>query len=133
MADDLEEDYYGFDETVLPDGVYRFRLRRPTARPTPTATRWWPSEMSEPVVVDHTPPRLRACAARRTPPVQVEVEDALEPAARGDGVVDGGEWRPADAGGRPARRPARDAAPGRAPGRRAAGAAAGRPTPLQRA
>ncbi len=58
VAEDLEDDHYSFDETVLPDGIYRFRLRVNDGEANTDGGRLEAEETSEPVVVDNTPPRL---------------------------------------------------------------------------
>jgi hypothetical protein len=93
VEETLEASHYSFDSTVLPDGVYRFRLevrdRHPGAPDGLTDVR-----VTEPVIVDHTPPRLLS-ARRGGSTVVVEVEDALSPLREARYSVDGGEWHPA--------------------------------------
>lgn len=58
MASDLTQDYYSFDATALPDGVYRFRLKasdHPSNEPESALTA---ERVSDPVVIDHAPPAL---------------------------------------------------------------------------
>lgn len=94
MEQDLSEAYYGFDSTVLADGIYRFRLRVDDGRANPgeeaTAER-----VSPPVVVDHSPPDLVE-VRRGTDALEVIVEDALGPLREASVSWDGAEWVPAD-------------------------------------
>ncbi|MGH9362321.1 MAG: hypothetical protein ACRD2T_10435, partial [Thermoanaerobaculia bacterium] len=94
VAAELEEDWYSFDATVLPDGVYRFRLiasDRPSNEPDEAKTA---ERLSEPVVVDHTGPRLGEVT--RSGSLRVVVADELSPLREAVWSVDAGEWRPAE-------------------------------------
>jgi hypothetical protein len=110
MADDLTDGYYSFDETALPDGVYRFRLQasdapRDRANPeqpegaAPSAAAHDTPELtdvriSEPVVVDHTPPRL-VSVHREGDVLHVEVEDAWNPLREASYSLAGAPWQAA--------------------------------------
>jgi hypothetical protein len=93
MADELDDSWYSFDETALPDGLYRFRLRA-SDRKQNTEAPLEAEQVSEPVLVDDAPPRLVSVAwdGKR---VRVTVEDDLNPLRTAEVSVDGGEWRPA--------------------------------------
>jgi hypothetical protein len=96
VAENLRESYYSFDATVLPDGVHRFRLRA-SDRPGNTAdTTLEAEEISPPVVIDHSAPRLVA-ATRDGSRIEAEVEDALSPIRRAEISIDAGEWGPVTA------------------------------------
>ena len=99
LADDLKEDFFGFDATVLPDGRYRFRLTasdrrgnspRGRARPRSRRASRWSS-------ITRRRSARRAVEARDGV-WRVEVTDRLESAARGDAVD---RRRGVAAGGRP--------------------------------
>jgi hypothetical protein len=94
VTEDLEENHYGFDETALPDGVYRFRLRASDAEANADGGSLESEDTSEPVVVDSTPPKLVAVRAAGSQ-LRVELEDALSPMREAVASVDGAEWRPA--------------------------------------
>jgi hypothetical protein len=96
VVEDLEDEYYSFDATVLPDGVYRFRLRASDADDNAGDGRTG-ERVSEPVVVDHTPPR-RGAVRHQGGMLRVEVEDALSPLREAVVSLDAGEWRPVAAG-----------------------------------
>jgi hypothetical protein len=91
MADELEEDHYSFDATVLPDGLYRFRLQVSDERSNRGGGALVAERTSEPVVVDHGLPRL-AEVRRAGDAIEVEVEDAWNPLRRAEVSLDGGEW-----------------------------------------
>jgi hypothetical protein len=94
MTKDVDEDHYGFDETALPDGIYRFRLLASDAKANADGGSLETEEISEPVVIDSAPPRL-AAIHRDGARLRVELEDALSPMREAVVSVDGGEWRPA--------------------------------------
>jgi hypothetical protein len=93
IADDLDDEHYGFDATVLPDGRYRFRLRASDGRGNAEGDALVAEQESEPVVVDHAPPRL-VSAARAGRGARVRVYDAWNPLREASLSIDGGEWRP---------------------------------------
>ncbi len=93
MAKDLDDTWYSFDETALPDGLYRFRLRA-SDRKQNADTPLEAEQVTEPVLVDDGPPRLVAVAWEGDR-VRVTVEDDLNPLRTAEVSVDGGGWRPA--------------------------------------
>jgi hypothetical protein len=98
-VEDLTDSHYVFDATVLPDGVYRFRLEASDRRDNPPGEDLTAERVSEPVVVDHAAPRLVAVEAAGTTRLRVVVEDALNPLVRARRSTDAGDWedvRPED-------------------------------------
>jgi hypothetical protein len=96
MAEDLAEDHYSFDATVLPDGVYRFRLTASDRQANDPASALAAEQVSDPVVIDHTPPTL-AGTERRQSELRAIVADLLSPVREAVYSVDAGEWKPARA------------------------------------
>ena len=94
MAQDLTDSYYSFDETALPDGVYRFRLLVTDGKDEKPAEGLTDARISEPVVVDHTPPRLVA-VHREGDHLVAEVEDAWNPLREASASIGAGAWQPA--------------------------------------
>ncbi len=94
MTQDLDEDHYGFDETALPDGTYRFRLRASDAEANADGGSLEGEETSEPVVIDSTPPKLLGIR-RAGAKLRVDLDDALSPMREAVVSVDGAEWQPA--------------------------------------
>jgi len=93
MAEDLAEDYYSFDALSLPDGIYRFRLRasdRPSNDPENVLVA---EQVSDPVVVDHTPPAL-VKEEKDKGGVRVTVRDAASPLREALYSVNAEEWKP---------------------------------------
>ena len=94
MVDDLDEEHYSFDATVLPDGVYRFQLRVSDRSPLQADKALHEEEISEPVLIDHTPPVLTG-VTKQGERWQVEIEDDLSPLREAVFSVDAGDWQPA--------------------------------------
>lgn len=96
VAEELTDDHYGFDSTALPDGVYRFRLVASDEAANAPGEGLVEEQISEPVVIDHSPPTLVE-ASRRGGVVRVVIEDGDNPLRSAELSVDAGEWRPATA------------------------------------
>ena len=93
VADEIDKDHYGFDATALPDGLYRFRLRAADRQPDGLEEALVASEVSEPVLIDHTPPELVE-VARRDGGLRIELADAWSPVRSAELSADGGAWQP---------------------------------------
>jgi hypothetical protein len=96
MAHDLDDDHFSFDATVLPDGVYRFRLTasdRPDNGPGEALAT---ERVSEPVVFDQTPPSLVA-VERDGGTLRAVVADSWSPLREAEWSADAGEWQPVEA------------------------------------
>jgi hypothetical protein len=96
VAKDLEDDHYNFDATVLPDGVYRFRLLASDEEQNASGDGLVSDRISEPVVIDHSPPELVE-ASRAGETVRVVVSDSHNPLRSAEVSVDAGAWSPAAA------------------------------------
>jgi hypothetical protein len=93
IAHGVDEDHYGFDASVLPDGRYRFRLTASDRPANDAAEALSAVEVSEAVTVDHTAPLLR-WARREGHGARLSVYDAGSPLRQAEISIDGGEWRP---------------------------------------
>lgn len=96
VADELEDDWYSFDATVLPDGVYRFRLRASDGSANDPESTLMVERISDPVVVDHAPPELGE-ARRDGERLRVTVRDAASPLREAVYSIDAREWKPVKA------------------------------------
>lgn len=96
VADELEEDWYSFDATVLPDGVYRFRLRASDGLANDPESALVVERISDPVVVDHAPPQLGE-ARRDGDRLRVTVRDVASPLREAVFSIDAREWKPVKA------------------------------------
>ena len=93
MADELQDDWYSFDATVLPDGVYRFRLRASDRPANDPESSLMVDRISDPVVMDHAPPELGE-ARRDGERLRVTVRDAASPLREAVYSIDAKEWKP---------------------------------------
>lgn len=93
VAADVNDDHYGFDATVLPDGRYRFRLSASDREGNSGDEALTAQQESEPVVVDHSPPE-RGRVEQRDGAWRVEVSDRFNPLREAMLSIDAGEWRP---------------------------------------
>ena len=94
VVDDLEDDHYSFDALSLPDGIYRFRLRasdRPSNDPEAALVA---EQVSDPVVIDHTPPALVKTEKDKDGTLRVTVRDAASPLREALYSVNAEDWKP---------------------------------------
>jgi hypothetical protein len=96
VAKELADDYYAFDATALPDGLYRFRLTASDRKSNVPADALEASQVSEPVLVDHSPPTVGR-VTRQGDELRVPVGDAWSPLRSAEVSVDAGDWQPAAA------------------------------------
>jgi hypothetical protein len=94
VVEDLDEDRYNFDATVLPDGIYRFRLVASDRKSNDLGEEKTAEQVSEPVVIDQTPPVLLAAEVGEDHLLQVKVKDALSPIREVVASLDAGDWKP---------------------------------------
>ncbi|MCY3929684.1 MAG: hypothetical protein OXG81_15570 [Acidobacteria bacterium] len=94
VADDLKATFFSFDATVLPDGLYRFRVEASDRLDNTVGEALEAERVSAAVVVDHSPARLVE-ASRDGGRVSAVVEDAWSPLREALVSVDAGEWRAA--------------------------------------
>jgi hypothetical protein len=97
MVDDFEEDHYSFDALSLPDGTYRFRLRVSDRKANDPASALTAERVSEPVVIDHTPPALVKVERGKDGALRATVSDAASPLREAVYSVNTAEWQPAQA------------------------------------
>ncbi len=101
VVDDYDEDHYSFDALSLPDGTYRFRLRASDKKANDPAGALEAERVSDPVVVDHTPPALVKVEKAKDgkdkdgTTLRVTVRDAASPLRDAVYSVNAEEWKPA--------------------------------------
>jgi hypothetical protein len=93
VADELEDTYYAFDATALPDGVYRFRLRASDRSSNDPGSALTAERVSDPVVVDNTTP-VMVKVDRSGGKVRATVRDSANPLREAMVSVDAQEWKP---------------------------------------
>jgi hypothetical protein len=97
MVEDFEEDHYSFDALSLPDGTYRFRLRASDRKANDPASALMAERVSEPVVIDHTPPALVKVEKAKDGALRATVSDAASPLREAVYSVNTADWLPAQA------------------------------------
>jgi hypothetical protein len=94
---DLEDSWFSFDTTPLPDGRYRFRVTASDRVSNVEGEDLSATGESEQVVVDGTPPALtilgRKVEGDRVV-LRVKAVDGLSPLVRAEGTVSADRWRP---------------------------------------
>jgi hypothetical protein len=94
MVGDLDDDHYSFDALSLPDGIYRFRLRASDRPANDTGTELVAERVSDPVVIDHTPPALIKTEKDKDGTLRVTVRDAVSPLRDAVYSVNAEDWKP---------------------------------------
>ncbi|MEM9292719.1 MAG: hypothetical protein AAGD01_13645 [Acidobacteriota bacterium] len=92
VVKDLDAGYYSFDATVLPDGAYRFRLSASDRDANLADEVLSVQRITDPVVIDHAPPRLVKVSSSGDRQLEVQVEDQLNPLREAVVSVDAGPW-----------------------------------------
>jgi outer membrane protein assembly factor BamB len=99
LKDKLEQKFYSWDSTAMPDGAYYLRIVATDAGSNPPAEALSTERESERFVVDNTPPVIEAFKARpekshSSPSAEIEftARDATSSIERAQYSVDGGDW-----------------------------------------
>ncbi len=103
LQDDLSEPYLSWDTTAFPDGEYLLKVTVSDRKSNAPDQALSAELVSEPFVIDNTPPEISQLAATRgsrTIRIQWAASDALSPIQKGEYSVNGGEWRLAEPAGR---------------------------------
>lgn len=93
VVDELDETYYSFDATALPDGVYRFRLRAMDGPSNDPDSALSAEQVSDPVVIDHTTPVL-VKVDRQGGRLRATVQDGANPIREAMVSVGANDWKP---------------------------------------
>ena len=94
VVEELKEDHYSFDALSLPDGIYRFRLQASDLPSNDPEAALVAERVSDPVVVDHTPPKLARTEKEKGGALKVTVQDAASPIREAVYSVNAEEWKP---------------------------------------
>jgi outer membrane protein assembly factor BamB len=100
LRGNLAETQFGIDADVLADGKYFFRVVASDRVVNPPQTARDAELVSAPVLIDNTPPALKAAAPRREGTqlvIEVDASDASSPMRRCEYSVDAGPWTPVEA------------------------------------
>ena len=96
LARALREPYFVFDSMQLPDGLYRVKVEASDAPTNPGPQARTAQAMSDPFLVDTTPPAVQVSARRsgREATIEVSATDGVGPLARAFWSLDAAAWNP---------------------------------------
>ncbi len=98
LARDLREPYFAFDSTQLPDGLYRVRVEASDAPSNPAPQAKTASLVSDPFLVDNTPPVVQVTSRKGAKPATVTIDasatDTEGPITRAEYSLDAARWVP---------------------------------------
>ncbi|HXM42408.1 MAG TPA: hypothetical protein VN924_14235 [Bryobacteraceae bacterium] len=95
LKDKLKEKYWSWDSAAFPDGEYRIRVTASDLPGNPPAEALSSSMVSDPFVIDNTPPRissLTASASGGKLHATWSAADALSDIKKAEYSLDGGDW-----------------------------------------
>ncbi len=95
LKDRLEQKFYSWDSTAMPDGAYYLKIVATDAPSNPPAQALATERESERFVVDNTPPAiegLKAVPGRLQTDIQFTARDATSSIERAQYSIDGGDW-----------------------------------------
>jgi len=96
LRDKLAERYYSWDSTAFADGEYRLRITASDAPGNPPAEALTAQTVSDPFLIDNTPPRIAGLTAVRSGArlqVKWHAADALNNVTKAEYSLDGGDWK----------------------------------------
>ena len=102
LKDKLEQKFYSWDSTAMPDGAYYLKIVATDAPSNPPALALTSERESERFVVDNTPPVIEVLKATLVPPAKANADDSAvikftardstSSIERAQYSVDGGDW-----------------------------------------
>jgi sugar lactone lactonase YvrE len=95
LKDKVKERYLSWDSTAFPDGEYRLRVSASDLPGNPPAEALSASMVSDPFLVDNTPPRIAGLAASASGGklhAAWSAADALSDIKKAEYSLDGGDW-----------------------------------------
>ncbi|HLJ47845.1 MAG TPA: hypothetical protein VKU01_17640 [Bryobacteraceae bacterium] len=95
LKDDLRERTYSWDSTAFPDGEYEVRITASDAPSNPPGEALTASLVSDPFLIDNTPPQISGLSATSSPSgidVKWHAHDARSIIDHAEYSVNGGEW-----------------------------------------
>lgn len=99
LKDGLNERYYSWDSTAFPDGEYVIRVTATDAPDNPPDHALTAELVSDPFVIDNTPPQITGLIAApqgQKLAVRWKAADALNPIASAEYSVNGSDWKVAE-------------------------------------
>jgi sugar lactone lactonase YvrE len=95
LKDKVREKYWSWDSTAFPDGEYRIRVTASDLPGNPPAEALSTSMVSDPFLIDNTPPKIAGLAASATGGklrATWTAADALSDIKKAEYSLDGGDW-----------------------------------------
>jgi hypothetical protein len=95
LKDKLREKYWSWDSTAFPDGEYRLRVTASDLPGNPPAEALSTSIISDPFLIDNTPPRIAGLAASQSGGklhAAWSAADTLNDIKKAEYSLDGGDW-----------------------------------------
>ncbi len=95
LKDHLTDKYFSWDSTAFPDGEYRLRVTASDAPSNPPAEALSAQMVSDPFLIDNTPPVIsNLSAVRNGGKIQLKwhAADALNNVTKAEYSLDGGDW-----------------------------------------
>jgi hypothetical protein len=95
LQDELSDPYLSWDSTTFPDGQYQLRVTASDRRSNPPDRALTAESVSEPFLIDNTPPEITGLSAARSGQalrVQWKATDALSLIQKAEYSVNGGDW-----------------------------------------
>lgn len=94
IRDDLPGPRFSIESDSLADGRYQFRVKVDDGKSNPADRMLSAERVSKPVLVDQTPPLVRALPPAAEGELRFEAEDAVSEIRTAEYAVDAGKWRP---------------------------------------
>ena len=91
---EINDSHLSLDSESLADGTYRFRVVVSDRAANPPAAARETDQISEPVLIDHTPPRVRMVEVSGRESVTFEAADEASALAAAEYAIDAGKWVP---------------------------------------
>ena len=91
---DITSSNLSIESESLADGIYRFRVEVSDKGANPPDTARRAEKVSEPILVDHTPPVVSRQPGEGRTPVRFEASDASSTLQQAEYSVDAGQWIP---------------------------------------
>jgi hypothetical protein len=95
LKDKVKDRYFSWDSTAFPDGEYRVRVEASDLPSNPPADALSTAAVSDPFLIDNTPPRITSLTASATGSklqASWSASDALNNIKKAEYSIDGGEW-----------------------------------------
>jgi hypothetical protein len=94
LKEDIRDNKLEIDSDALADGIYRFRVTVSDRRANPPGVAESVTRVSRTILVDHTPPQVRAGAVEGRQSVRFTASDEASLLQQAEYSLDAGSWQP---------------------------------------